>query len=397
MKLTRAEVRRFLSHLHFEQPLSAKTPSGMVFEHVARRGSIQYDPLDVVGRNADLTLQCRIPGYKPEHLQKALYQDRTLLDGFDKNLSIYPVRDFPCFSRARREGGSWYYPKDESVRSCYEHVLKEVEARGPLCSDDLPLNEKVPWPWGPTKMGRAALESLWLKGDLVLHHRSGARRYFDLSARHLPGEVLDAPDPNPSEEDYRAWQMLRRIGSVGLLPDGPSDALLGVNLKAGERQAAVSRLLSEGKILEAQVEELKKPVYLRAQDLPVLESALNSEPDERMRALAPLDNMIWDRRLIEALYGFQYRWEVYVPAPLRKYGYYVLPVYWRDEFVARFEPRHFRGGALTVERWWWERKPDRSMKAARSACLKNFCKYLGAEGFEILEESLNPNGCTGQS
>ena len=161
------------------------------------RGCIQYDPLDVVGRNADLTLQSRIPGYKPEHLLKALYKDRTLLDGFDKNLSIYPACDFPCFSRARREGSSWYYPKDESVRNCYEHVLREVEARGPLCSDDLPLNEKVPWPWGPTKMSRAALESLWLKGDLVLHHRSGARRYFDLSARHLPASVLAAPDPNP--------------------------------------------------------------------------------------------------------------------------------------------------------------------------------------------------------
>jgi hypothetical protein len=67
----------------------------------------------------------------------------------------------------------------------------------------------------------------------------------------------------------------------------------------------------------------------------------------------------------------------------------VLPVYWRDEFVARFEPRHFRGGTFTIARWWWERKPDRSMKAARNACLKNFCRYLGAEGFEILEESLN--------
>ncbi len=388
MNLTRAEARRYLSHLHFEQPLAARTPAGKVTEHVARRGCIQYDPLDVVGRNADLTLQSRIPGYRPEHLLKALYGERTLLDGFDKNLAIYPVSDYPCFARARREG-AWYFPKDETVRASYEHVLREVEVRGPLCSDDLPLNDKVDWPWGPTKLGRAALESLWLRGDLVLHHRNGARRYFDLIGRHVPLDVLTAEDPNPGEADYHAWQLLRRIGSVGFLPEGSSDALLGVNLKAGERQAAFSRLLSEGKIAEVQVEDLKKPVYLRTWDLPVLERALSSEPDGRMRVIAPLDNLIWDRKLIEALYGFQYRWEVYVPAPQRKYGYYVLPVYWRDAFVARFEPAHFRGGTLRINRWWWEQKPDRAMKAARNTCLKNFCRYLGADRFEILEELLN--------
>jgi uncharacterized protein YcaQ len=389
MKLTRAEARRYLSHLHFERPMTATTPAGKVAEHVARRGCIQYDPLDVVGRNADLTLQSRIPSYKPEHLLKALYEDRTLLDGFDKNLAIYPVSDFPYFARARQEGSGWYYPKDEAVQNSYEHVLREVSERGPLCSDDLPLNEKVDWPWGPTKLGRAALESLWMRGDLVLHHRSGARRYFDLIGKYIPGEVLAAEDPNPREEDYHAWQMFRRIGSVGFLPDGPSDALLGASMKAGERQAALQRLLSEGKIVEAQVEDLKKPVYLRTCDLPILESALSSEPDGRMRVIAPLDNFIWDRRLIEALYGFQYRWEVYVPAPQRKYGYYVLPVYHRDEFVARFEPAHFRGGKFQIAHWWWERKPDRNMRAAQRACLKDFCRYLGADGYEILEESLN--------
>jgi uncharacterized protein YcaQ len=388
MKLTRAETRRYLSHLHFEQPVAASTPEGKVAEQVARRGCIQYDPLDVVGRNADLVLQSRIPGYRPEHLLGALYEERTLLDGFDKNLAIYPARDYPCFSRARREG-TWFYPKNEVIRERFEHVLQEVALRGPLCSDELALNEKVDWPWGPTKLGRAALESLWLRGDLVLHHRSGARRYFDLISRHVPGDILSAADPNPSDDEYHAWQYHRRIGSVGLLPDGPSDALLGLSLKAGDRQAALGGLIHNGKVVEAQVEDLKKPLYLRSEDLPILDHALSTTSDERMRVIAPLDNLIWDRKLIEALYAFQYRWEVYVPAPQRKFGYYVLPVYYRDSFVARFEPKHFRGGTLSISNWWWEAKPDRDMKAARRACLKEFCRYLGADGFEIVQESLN--------
>ena len=78
-----------------------------------------------------------------------------------------------------------------------------------------------------------------------------------------------------------------------------------------------------------------------------------------------------------------------MPAPQRKYGYYVLPVLYRDEFVARFEPMHFRGGVLRITHWWWERKPDRAMMSARGACLREFSRYLGASGYEILEESLN--------
>ena len=386
MNLTGAEARRYLTHLHFEQPTAAVTPAGRVYEQVSRRGCIQYDPLDVVGRNADIVLQSRIPGYRPLHLIQALYDERTLIEGFDKNLCIYPAADFPYFSRARRAGIGWFFPENEAARNCGADVLREIETRGALCSDDLPLHDKVAWPWGPTKLSRAALESLWLRGDLILHHRSGARRYYDLISRHLPEELLSADDPNPEEGDYHAWQMLRRIGSVGMLSDGPSDALLGLDRKAGARRASVERLISEGKLVEARVEGLKKPIYLRAEDMPALQSARASGPDGRMRVIAPLDNLIWDRRLIEALYGFEYRWEVYVPATERKYGYYVLPVYYRDEFVARFEPKHFRGGKLIIARWWWEKMPVSGMKAARRACLREFAHYLGADGFEILEE-----------
>ena len=232
MRLTRAEARRFLTHLHFEQPVAASTPEGKVAEQVARRGCVQYDPLDVVGRNADLVLQSRIPGYRPEHLLGALYEERTLLDGFDKNLAIYPVSDFPCFSPGREEEGSaWYHPKDENdpgnaVRACAPRRSRRA-ARSARTT--LPLNEKVDWPWGPTKLGRAALESLWLRGDLVLHHRSGARRYFDLIGRHVPGDMLSAADPNPQGGRLpRLAVCFGSIGSVGfLLSDGPSDALLG--------------------------------------------------------------------------------------------------------------------------------------------------------------------------
>jgi uncharacterized protein YcaQ len=383
MKLTTRQLRRYLSRLHFETPSHAAEPHDQVLEQVARRGCIQYDPLNVAGRNADLVLQSRIPGYKPEHLHTALYDKRLLLDGFDKNLAIYPVSDYPFFGRARKSG-AWYI--NDAVRHSFEYVLHEISHRGPLCSDDLPLNEKVDWPWGKTKRARAALESLWMRGDLVLHHRKGARRFYDLAGRHIDSAILSAPDPNPTDEAYCAWQFLRRVGSVGVLGGGASDALLGTSMKAAARQKAVDQLLRDGLLTQVSAEGLIRPLYLRAQDVRTLEDALKSEPDGKMRVIAPLDNLIWDRKLIEALYGFEYRWEVYVPSGARKYGYYVLPVHFRDDFVARFEPVNFRGGLLRIAKWWWDKAPDRDAKKAREECLQAFCTYLGADGYEILEE-----------
>jgi uncharacterized protein YcaQ len=104
------------------------------------------------------------------------------------------------------------------------------------------------------------------------------------------------------------------------------------------------------------------------------------------RILAPLDNLIWDRRMVREIFGFDYTWEVYTPVPKRKYGYYVLPVMDGSRFVARFEPeRHRRGCPLTVRNWWWEPDacPDHGMRTRVEAALDRFAAYLGAPGIEM--------------
>jgi uncharacterized protein YcaQ len=99
--------------------------------------------------------------------------------------------------------------------------------------------------------------------------------------------------------------------------------------------------------------------------------------------LAPLDNLLWDRGLIEQLFNFQYSWEVYVPAEKRKYGYYVLPVLYGSELVARFEPEQQRGTEpLKIKHWWWEEGTavSEDMKTAVEKSLERFCNYIEAEG-----------------
>ena len=122
---------------------------------------------------------------------------------------------------------------------------------------------------------------------------------------------------------------------------------------------------------------------MRSDDQGELETFLNSSsPSLRATFLAPLDNLIWDRRLVEILFGFVYRWEVYKPKEEREYGYYVLPVIYGDRFVARFEPgRDKQSGDIIVKNWWWEPgiKVSSRMRSAIKTCFRRFSQYLGAD------------------
>ena len=105
-------------------------------------------------------------------------------------------------------------------------------------------------------------------------------------------------------------------------------------------------------------------------------------PRPAARILAPLDNLLWDRRLVKELFDFDYRWEVYKPQSERKYGYYVLPVLYGDRFIARFEPGYDKKSkTLVIKNWWWEKglKPTKVMQRELANCFRRFAAYLGAK------------------
>ena len=137
--------------------------------------------------------------------------------------------------------------------------------------------------------------------------------------------------------------------------------------------------MDEGELLEFQVEGSKESFFIRKEN-----SSLLGKPAENNVAqfIAPLDNLIWDRGMIEELFGFKYTWEVYTPVAKRKYGYYVLPVLYKNQFVARFEPEPCKGKApLQIKNWWWEpgiAVTDEMNDAIKDA-FERFGKYLGVE------------------
>lgn len=357
MDFSLQSLRRFLLYKHgLIGPYRFIGMEGML-SYIRQCGCIQFDPIDRCGINACLVLQSRIKGFTPSLLQKALYQDRTLLDYFDKNLAILPMENWPQYAflrdEKRREKRS-----TEEINAISDQVLAFVHEKGYASSAELPFKEQVDWYWNPTTLNRAALEKLYASGDLVIHHKEGKRKVYALSSDMVPTEIFSCPPSFENEYEERKNRLLYRVGAVGLLGMGPSDAYLMLGFKTPERNRAFNELIKEGKI--AVVEAEGQSYYIRAEDKPLLQKLASLSLDDpllspRMEVLAPLDCMLWDRKLVEKIFSFSYRWEIYTPKEHRKYGYYVLPLLYGDRFIGRIEPvADRRTQTLHIQNVFWE-------------------------------------------
>lgn len=363
------------------------------YQYVRQAGCIQFDPVDVCGRNAELTLQSRVKGFRKKMLHDLLYRDRLLVDYSDKELSIWPSEDWPFFS-GYRERSTAHGRQFPGIPELEKEAVNYIRKHGPVSSDTLPIEGTIFWHssmhwsghWEKESLAaRSVLEQLYTDGTLLIHHKSGSRKYYDLAEKYLPAALLNAPNPFPDEASLTDWRIRRRIGAVGLLWNRNSTAWLGINMTTEQRNAAFARLEKSGSIVPLQVEGIRFPLYLLSEDLPLLESVIDGQADTKARLefLAPLDPMLWDRKLIEAVWDYQYSWEIYTPAVKRKYGYYVLPIVYGDRFVGRIEPKADRKtNTLTVQNVWLEpgvrkTKPlsGKIDKAAQRLARLNDCSY----------------------
>ena len=384
MRMTVEEIRRFLL---YKQGLLGKhrfTGKEGALAYVRQAGCIQFDPVDVCGRNAELTLQSRVAGFRKETLRDLLYRDRSLVDYPDKELSIFPVEDWPYF-RGYRDRSYQHGRQFEGLAELEEQALRYIGKHGPVSADSLPVEGEIYWHsavhwsgnWhGNSKAARSVLEQMYTDGRLVIHHKDGSRKYYDLAERHIPEDILRSPDPCPDRAEHIKWRVLRRIGAVGALPNRRSDAFLGIPMTAEERDRAFLSLEEEKKILPLEIGGLRFPLYALSGDRGMLEGILAGGTDLRARCefLAPLDPLLWDRKLIESLFGFRYSWEIYTPADRRRYGYYVLPVLYGERFVGRIEASaDRREKILHVKNIWYEdgvRKTKRLQHAVEGAAAR---------------------------
>lgn len=375
-ELDRATARRFLVARHLLAPPRGLPPEPVsVLRVVDRLGSLQFDPLEVTGRNHDLVLAARIDGYRRAWTDEHLYGSRALYETYNKGLSIVPTAQMPWYritwdlNRTEHDNATF----DEHA-PLVEELVDLIRREGPLSSTDIEPRAAIEWYWRPTNQVRAILEALAEAGILGLARREGNRRVYDLAERLFPADLLGTRLP---ERDQRRHKLLSRYRAHGLLGRSGSTELWYGTASATRkpdrpelptRGELLEELVEAGALIPVTVEGVRGERFMLGDEVDLLETAGRARPGgdagrdgtrEQVGAgvalLAPLDPFVWDRDFLRSLYAFDYVWEVYVPAAKRRWGYYVLPILFGDRLVGRIEPRiDRRAGAVHVLDAWWE-------------------------------------------
>jgi uncharacterized protein YcaQ len=387
-----AAARRFLVLRHLlAPPRSLPAEPGSVMRVVDRLGSLQFDPIDVAGRNHDLTLLARIEGYRRTWTDGLLYADRALYETYNKMLSLVPTAELPWYRITwdRHHEAHSGEAFDEHA-PLVEELLERIRERGPLSSTDVEPRAAIDWYWRPTNQVRALLEALAEAGVLAIARREGNRRVYDLTERLFPADLLARRVPTDEQLRHKLLSRYRGNGLLGAT--GEYTLWMGMG-KAAERLRVQRELVESGAITPLAVDGFRTPRFAVSAELPILDAAETEveadggapgrpggcEPG--VAFIAPLDPLAWDRDLLLRLFDFDYRWEVYVPAEKRRWGYYVLPLLYGDRFVGRIELRVDRQAAmLRVLGLWWQPgfdPLDRAHEGFVAAFVAALCAHAG--------------------
>jgi hypothetical protein len=390
MRITAQAARRFLVTRHLLAPARA-VGGGRdgVLEVLRRFGSIQFDPIPVAGRNHDLVLHARVAGYEPAWCDE-LYARRDIFEATNKALSYIPTSEYPWFRHVwGRKGPRFHAAALADNAAVAERVLERIRADGPLATHDFEREAGATKNWFgmPENAVRSVLEAYTVMGTIGLAHRDGNTRYYDLIERLLPAEVLAHEVP---EREQLQHKLLSRYRAHGLLAAGGAGGTFdriapprSTPERVG-RNTLLEELVETGALLPVEVEGLRGKRFVVAGEADMLDAP---EPPPSVAFIAPFDSLLWDTALLGNLFGFDHVWEGFFSPAKRRWGYYVLPICFRDRFVGRIEPRIDRErGCVEVLNLWWEegfapRRADGFVDAMNDA-LAAYLRFAAVERLE---------------
>lgn len=314
-------------------------------------GYVQIDPINVCGRMHDLILRHRVAGYREGDLMRHLHGNDAVPPAeariaFEHHLptlhtlvaltpDAWPHLLAEMRQRTRRHG-AWSGRLTPTQKQLAVRILAEITARGPMCSEDFAGTGRARAVWGSATQAKATLQKLFFHGRLLIARRGeDHRRYYDLPGRVLPAAILRLPESSPAAA--ARWETLLRL-----------------------RQRRLVRLTKKElprveDLVQAVHVEGCPPLHCLRADLPLLEASRAGalgKPAPALLLLAPLEPLIYDRRLTRDLWNFDYTWEAYTPPAKRKRGYFAQPVLAGTEIVGHVDARadRRRGKLLVVRR-----------------------------------------------
>jgi len=358
--------------------------------------ALQLDPLNVIARSQDIALWGRVLDYQPEYLYQAAYEQREFFD-YGGSLYLYPMAELPywrpAMQRVRHPRGGVFARENPELIS---QVLQALRERGPLGNRDFDGNARVVSYRG-RKDTALALYSLWLTGEIMIHHRKGFDRYYDLRERIAPPAHTHAASEQEAEDYFGRktiafWGLMREKMWAGSL-----DGYLERKISPQAAETSLSVLYEQDAITRVMIEGSKENWIALSSDLPLLDAlesgqipsewaASGPTTQDEVTFLAPLE-IVSARGRSKQLFNFEYIWEVYKPLELRRWGYYTLPVLYGDKLVARIDPKLERKtGILQIKGFWLEDESggtDSDFADALGKGLARFASFVKARQVDL--------------
>lgn len=358
---------------------------------IEKLGYIQLDTIQVIERAHHHTLWNRLPSYTPRQLD-GLLESAEVFEYWAHAFSYIPISDYrfylPRMQSLHDPVGKWEKGRLQKYGHLLQPVLERIRLEGPQTASDM-KSMTVPEPDGGVWMmhpAKAALEYLLLRGDVMVRERRRFQRVYDLTERVLPADV---DTRRPSDEETGRFFVRRALTAHGVL----SATDIQQHIDAADKTLlsnVLNDMLATGEVLSLEMEGCGKREYYI---LPEFIDGFVSDTVEnkRLTILSPFDNLLYSRQRILRFFDFDYRLECYTPAEKRRFGYFALPLLWKDRFVGKLDARANRKEkTLVVNKLAFEEHFDEmdEILPFLTTALSDFCRFNRCESLQI--ESTTP-------
>ena len=334
---------------------------------IEQLGYVQIDTISVVERAHHHVLWSRVPNYRPKFLDQ-LVKQRLVFEYWFHAAAWLPMRDYRfALPRMAKMNGerNWFELSD---RKLTDSILQRIQIEGPLRARDFADTRQVNKGWWDWKPAKQALEQLFMRGELMVSGRQGFQKVYDLPERVLPDWVDRSM---PSMQDYASHLIdttLRAHGFASLV--SMTYLRKGKQLRDAVKQQLQQRL--ETNLLTTLDLGNNNTVYI---DPELLETRA-PRSSAQVRILSPFDNAVIQRQRGREIFTFDYQIECYVPAPLRQFGYFCLPVLYRDRLVGRIDCKaHRKDSSLEIRSLHIEQKVDANFSELLCRALRSFAAF----------------------
>jgi uncharacterized protein len=386
MHLTEITVRSaMLAALGLLTAPATPPSKSALLDGIRNMGYLQIDTIQAVRRSQYLVLWSRFGNYEPAWLDE-LHASGLLFEYYAHALCYLPIEDYPIFrglilhdDHTGNGWGDWA----EAHQDIIQHVRAVIQNRGPVCSADFD-SPRIPDGWGDVKQEKRALSRMFATGELMVTHRTGFRRYFDLRERVLPNW-----DDTLALDRISAYQalILKAVKALGVVR---KDWIAPYYyLKKTGLTEILDEMEAQDLIEQVLVEGWDLPAYIHPDNRDMIQSAGRGELiPTHTTLLSPFDPLVSDRERGLSLFDFDYRMESYTPAKDRQYGYFSLPILHHGKLVGRLDPKaHRREKRMEIKMITLEpgNPIDDELASALKTTLAEFSHWHGMTTCEIIE------------